>query len=161
MRHTLSVLVENRPGVLARVAGLFKRRGFNIESLAVNITQDPTISLMTIVVDGEESMIEQISKQLNKLIDVIKVIDYTFSPTLERELALVKVEATAQTRREILDLTHIFRATVVDVGENSMVIEITGDVEKVDAFIALVRPYGIKEIVRTGKIVMARGLQSL
>jgi acetolactate synthase-1/3 small subunit len=92
---------------------------------------------------------------------VIKVIDYTFSPTLERELALVKVEATAQTRREILDLTHIFRATVVDVGENSMVIEITGDVEKVDAFIALVRPYGIKEIVRTGKIVMARGLQSL
>jgi acetolactate synthase-1/3 small subunit len=161
MRHTLSVLVENRPGVLARVAGLFKRRGFNIESLAVSITQDPTTSRMTIVVDGEEAMIEQISKQLNKLIDVIKVIDYTFSPTLERELALVKVEATAQTRREILDLTHIFRATVVDVGESSMVIEITGDVEKVDAFIALVRPYGIKEIVRTGKIVMARGLQSL
>jgi acetolactate synthase-1/3 small subunit len=161
MRHTLSVLVENRPGVLARVAGLFKRRGFNIESLAVSITQDPTTSRMTIVVDGEEAMIEQISKQLNKLIDVIKVIDYTFAPTLERELALVKVEATAQTRREILDLTHIFRATVVDVGESSMVIEITGDVEKVDAFIALVRPYGIKEIVRTGKIVMARGLQSL
>jgi acetolactate synthase-1/3 small subunit len=161
MRHTLSVLVENKPGVLARVAGLFKRRGFNIESLAVNITQDPTTSRMTIVVDGEEATIEQISKQLNKLIDVIRVIDYTFAPTLERELALVKVEATAQTRREILDLTHIFRATVVDVGENSMVIEITGDVEKVDAFIALVRPYGIKEIVRTGKIVMARGLQSL
>jgi acetolactate synthase-1/3 small subunit len=161
MRHTLSVLVENRPGVLARVAGLFKRRGFNIESLAGSITQDPTTSRMTIVVDGEEAMIEQISKQLNKLIDVIKVIDYTFAPTLERELALVKVEATAQTRREILDLTHIFRATVVDVGESSMVIEITGDVEKVDAFIALVRPYGIKEIVRTGKIVMARGLQSL
>jgi acetolactate synthase-1/3 small subunit len=154
-------LVENKPGVLARVAGLFKRRGFNIESLAVNITQDPTTSRMTIVVDGEEATIEQISKQLNKLIDVIRVIDYTFAPTLERELALVKVEATAQTRREILDLTHIFRATVVDVGENSMVIEITGDVEKVDAFIALVRPYGIKEIVRTGKIVMARGLQSL
>jgi len=161
MRHTLSVLVENKPGVLARVAGLFKRRGFNIESLAVNITQDPTTSRMTIVVDGEERMIEQISKQLNKLIDVIRVIDYTFAPILERELALVKVEATAQTRGEILDLTHIFRATVVDVGENSMVIEVTGDVEKVDAFIALVRPYGIKEIVRTGKIVMARGLQSL
>ncbi|MBC7327837.1 acetolactate synthase small subunit [bacterium] len=161
MRHTLSVLVENKPGVLARVAGLFKRRGFNIESLAVSITQDPSTSRMTIVVDGEEQMIEQIEKQLNKLIDVIKVIDYTFSPTLERELALVKVEATPQTRREILDLTHIFRATVVDVAENSLIIEITGDVEKIDAFISLVTPYGIKEIVRTGKIVMARGLQSL
>jgi len=161
MRHTLSVLVENRPGVLARVAGLFKRRGFNIESLAVNITQDPTTSRMTIVVDGEEAMIEQIGKQLNKLIEVIRVIDYTFTPTLERELALVKVEATAQTRRDILDLTHIFRATVVDVSENSMIIEITGDVEKIDAFVNLVRPFGIKEIVRTGKIVMARGIQSL
>ncbi len=161
MRHTLSVLVENRPGVLARVASLFRRRGFNIESLAVNITQDSTISRMTIVVDGEERMIEQIGKQLNKLIDVIKVIDYTFTPTLERELALVKVEATTQTRREILDLVHIFRATVVDVSPKSLIIEVTGDVEKIDAFVSLLQPYGIKEIVRTGKIVMARGPQIL
>ncbi|MBI3911998.1 MAG: acetolactate synthase small subunit [Armatimonadetes bacterium] len=160
MQHTITTLVENRPGVLARVAGLFSRRGFNIESLAVSITEDPSVSRMTIVVTGDERSLEQISKQLNKLIEVIKVYDYTDVPNVERELALIKVHAEPTRRAEIMQITDIFRAKIIDLSERTLTIEVTGPVAKVDAMRSLLEPYGIKELVRTGKIVLARGARS-
>ncbi|HEY3285414.1 MAG TPA: acetolactate synthase small subunit [Armatimonadota bacterium] len=158
MRHTITVLVENRHGVLARVAGLFSRRGFNIDSLSVNITHDPTISRMTIVVAGEDEILEQITKQLDKLVDVIKVIDYTGTPSVERELALIRVRAENGARSEIMQIVAIFRARIIDISERSFTIEVTGSSEKVDALEKLLDPFGIVEMVRGGKVVMARGI---
>ena len=157
MQHTITVLVENKPGVLARVSGLFARRGFNIESLAVSITDDPTVSRMTIVVGGDETVLEQITKQLNKLIDVIKVVDYTGTEVVERELALVKVNAETKSRAEIMQVVDIFRAKIIDISDRTFTIEVTGSVEKIDAMEKLLEPYGVLELVRTGKIAMARG----
>ena len=157
MQHTITVLVENRPGVLARVSGLFARRGFNIESLAVSITDDPTVSRMTIVVSGDNTVLEQISKQLNKLIDVIKVYDYTGESLVERELAMIKVNAETRNRAELMQIVDIFRAKIIDISEKSFTIEVTGSVDKVNAIENLLVPYGIQELVRTGKIAMVRG----
>ncbi len=159
-QHTITALVENRPGVLARVAGLFSRRGFNIESLAVSITEDPTVSRMTIVVGGDERALEQIEKQLNKLIEVIKVYDYTNTPAVERELALIKVTAPPDKRAEIMQICDIFRGKIIDVSERTLTLEVTGPVAKVDALQNLLAPYGIKELVRTGKIALSRGARS-
>jgi acetolactate synthase-1/3 small subunit len=160
VQHTITALVENTPGVLARVAGLFSRRGFNIESLAVSITEDPSISRMTIVVGGDDRALEQIEKQLNKLIEVIKVYDYTEIASVDRELALVKVTATPEKRAEILQISDIFRGKIIDVSERTVTIEVTGQVDKIDAFQNLLEPYGIKELVRTGKIALSRGARS-
>jgi len=157
MQHTITVLVENKPGVLARVSGLFARRGFNIESLAVSITDDPTVSRMTIVVTGDDSTLDQINKQTNKLIDVIRVIDYSEIPIIERELAMIKVNATPTDRAAIMQIVDIFRAKIIDISDTTFTIEVTGGVEKVDAIENLLTPYGIREVVRTGKIAMARG----
>jgi len=158
LQHTITALVENRPGVLARVAGLFARRGFNIESLAVSIADDPTVSRMTIVVSGDSTVLEQITKQLNKLIDVIKVMDYTDTPVVERELAMIKVNAETKNRAEIMQVVDIFRAKIIDISDKTFTIEVTGSVAKVDAIENLLAPYGIQEVVRTGKIVLARGI---
>lgn len=156
--HTLSVLVENKPGVLARVAGLFRRRGFNIESLAVGTCEEPEMSRMTIVVIGDEAQLEQVQKQLNKLIDVVKVSDITETETVERELALIKVSAEpGSTRAEVMQLASIFRAQIVDVGAKTVILEVTGDTTKIDALEKLLRQYGIKELIRTGKIALQRG----
>lgn len=157
MRRTISVLVENKPGVLARIAGLFSARGFNIDSLAVGETEDPTVSRMTIVVCGDERILEQVEKQLNKLIDVIKVSEFSGIDHLERDLALVKVKADKSNRSEILQIVDIFRARIVDVSPDSVIIEITGDEEKIQAILNMLRPFGIKEMVRTGIVAMARG----
>jgi len=159
-RHTISVLVANRPGVLARVAGLFSRRGFNIDSLAVGTTQDPEYSRISLVVQGDDRTIEQVTKQLNKLIDVIKVSDITKSETVDRELVLIKVGSKPEERNEIISLANTFRAKVVDVGEESMVLEVTGEDEKLSAFERLMRRYGITEMVRTGKVILVRGAQN-
>jgi acetolactate synthase-1/3 small subunit len=156
MRHTLSVLVENKPGVLARVAGLFSGRGFNIGSLTVGETEDPTVSRMTIVVTGDDNILEQVSKQLNKLVDTIKVLDLTAEAHLEHELVLIKVQADPGKRAEITELAEIFRAKIVDVSELSLILEITGSAEKVEALVDLLRPFGIKELVRTGPVAMTR-----
>jgi acetolactate synthase I/III small subunit len=160
MQHTITVLVENKPGVLARVSGLFARRGFNIESLAVSITDDPTMSRMTIVVSGDNAVLEQISKQLNKLIDVIKVLDYTGAPIVERELAMIKVNAEARTRGELMQIVDVFRGKIIDISDKTFTIEVTGSVEKITAIEGLLEPYGIQELVRTGKIAMMRGARS-
>jgi acetolactate synthase-1/3 small subunit len=157
MQHTITVLVENKPGVLARVSGLFARRGFNIESLAVSITDDPTVSRMTIVVTGDDSTLDQINKQTWKLIDVINVIDYSQIPIVERELALIKVKAEVNERPAVMQIVDIFRAKIIDISETSFTIEVTGGIDKVDAIEDLLKPYGIMEVVRTGKIAMARG----
>jgi acetolactate synthase-1/3 small subunit len=157
MRHTISVIVENKPGVLSRVAGLFARRGFNIESLAVGITEDPNISRMTIVAEGDERDLEQITKQLYKLIDTIKVFDLPKDISVERELALIKVAANEKNRAEINQIVDIFRARIIDVAEDSMTIEITGEEGKVEGIEKLLRRFGIKEMVRTGKIALQRG----
>jgi len=158
-RHTLSVLVENKPGVLARVSGLFARRGFNIESLAVSETEDPQTSRMTIVVSGAPRTLEQISKQLHKLIDVIKVYDYTDAAVVERQLALIKVRCTKQTRSEIIQITDIFRAQIVDMSTESLTVEVTGNERKIKAVKNLLEQFGILEMVDTGRIVLVRGLQ--
>lgn len=157
MKRTLSVLVENRPGVLTRVAGLFSRRGYNIESLAVGRTENPSISRMTIVVEGDERAIEQVCKQLNKLIDVIKLSDITNDPHVGRELILIKVNAEPSVRGEIMQIVDIFRARIVDIARNSLIVEATGDEEKITALEESLRPFGIREVVRTGKIAMVRG----
>jgi len=157
MRHVISLLVENEFGVLARVAGLFSGRGFNIESLCVAETLDPTVSTMTIVTRGDDQIIEQVTKQLNKLISVIKVVDLIEKDFVEREMVLVKVSATAQTRAEILRVVDIFRGKVIDVGSKTYTIEITGDEKKVNAILTLLKPLGIKEMVRTGRVAMIRG----
>ncbi|RLI78523.1 acetolactate synthase small subunit [Archaeoglobales archaeon] len=160
MRHTIAVLVENKPGVLARISSLFRRRGFNIESLAVGTTEKESISRMTIVVSGDDKTIEQVMKQLNKLVEVIKVSDLT-QDSVERELALVKVAVTPEKRSEIIEIANIFRARIVDVSRESFIVEITGDEDKINAFIDLMRQYGIKEISRTGKVSMARGKRTV
>ena len=161
MRHTISALVLNQPGVLARVAGLFSGRGFNIESLCVAETLDPTVSRMTIVTRGNDQVIEQVTKQLNKLIDVIKVVDFSNNDHVEREMILVKVKAEMSFRAEILRITDIFRGKIVDVTPNSYTIEVSGDGDKVRAFIDLLRPMGIKEVVRTGKVAISRGSKAI
>ena len=155
--HTISVLVRNRPGVLARVAGLFSRRSFNIDSLAVSTTQSPDVSRMTIVVQGDERVLDQICKQLRKLIDVLKVQDHRGEELVDRELALIKVATSAQSRGEIMQIVDIFRAQIVDLAANSVVVQVTGDSDKIDALIELLRPFGVKEMMRTGKIVLSRG----
>lgn len=157
MQHTITALVENRPGVLARVSGLFARRGFNIESLAVSITDDPSVSRMTIVVAGDDTVLEQINKQLNKLIEVIKVIDYTDMVFVERELAMIKVNAETKNRAEIMQLVDIFRAKIIDISDKTFTVEVTGSGAKVDAIEKLLEPYGIIEMVRTGRIALGRG----
>ena len=158
MRRTISVLVDNKPGVLARVAGLFSGRGFNIESLSVNETLDPTMSQMTIVTRGDDRVLEQINKQLNKLIDVIKVIDYEKGDErhLDRELALIKVAVTEKSRAEVLSIIEIFRCKIIDVGKTQYTVEVTGDENKLCAIIELLRPLGIREIVRSGKVTLQR-----
>ncbi|MDO8686050.1 MAG: acetolactate synthase small subunit [Clostridiales bacterium] len=160
-KHTLSVLVENHAGVLSRVAGLFSRRGFNIDSLAVGVTENPDISRMTIVVDGDDYTVEQVSKQLNKLIDVIKIKQLDNTDSVNRELALIKVNAQAAARSEIIQIVEIFRAKIVDVSKNTLTIEISGSSEKVSALEDMIRPFGIKEIVRTGMIAIERGNKSI
>ena len=157
MKHTVIAWMEDKPGVLNRVAGLFRRRNFNIESLAVGHSETPGISRMTVVVDGDDAVVEQVSKQLYKLINVTKVVDLTKEPAVFRELAMIKVHATANTRSEIMQLVDIFRAKAVDVGADSLTIEITGQEDKVDTLISLLRPFGIKEMVRTGRVAMIRG----
>jgi acetolactate synthase-1/3 small subunit len=157
MRHTINVLVENEFGVLARVAGLFSGRGFNIESLSVAETLDPSISTMTIVTRGDDQVLEQITKQLNKLISVIKVTDLLGKEYVAREMVLVKVAAKTETRAEILNITDIFRGKVVDVSPKHYTIEVTGDVEKIKAFLELLKPMGIKEVARTGQVALVRG----
>ncbi len=156
MRHTISVLVENRFGVLSRVAGLFSGRGYNIESLSVGETTDPQISLMTIVTTGDDQIIEQITKQLNKLIDVIKVVDLTEVDHVEREMVLIKVAPRQEDKAEVLRLTEIFRGRVVDSSPRTYTVEITGDEKKIAAFVELMRSFGIKEFVRSGRIAIAR-----
>jgi acetolactate synthase-1/3 small subunit len=157
MRHTISVLVENQPGVLARCAGLFARRGFNIESLAVSTTEDPTVSRMTIVVEGPEWVLEQITKQLYKLMDVIKVLDHTGDAVVSRELALIKVRAHPEDRADIMQVTSIFRGNIVDVADETLTIEVTGSEEKITALENLLGKQRIVEMVRTGKVVLVRG----
>jgi acetolactate synthase-1/3 small subunit len=155
-KHTIAVLVENKFGVLSRVAGLFSARGYNIESLSVGETLDPTVSRMTLVVRGDEFVIEQVMKQLHKLIDVIKVSDLTDDSHVERELVLVRVNAEPQHRAEILRTADIFRAKVIDVTPLSFTLEVTGDEHKIEALLELLRPMGIQELVRTGKVAIAR-----
>ena len=157
MRHTISVLVENKAGVLARVVGLFSARGFNIDSLAVGETEDPAISRMTIVVRGDEAILEQVEKQLNKLIDVIKGSDFAGKPHLERDLALIKIHAEKSKRSEIMQVVDIFRAKIVDASSDTVIVEITGDEDKIQAFIRMIQPFGIKEMIRAGVVAMARG----
>jgi acetolactate synthase-1/3 small subunit len=156
-KHTLSVLVENHAGVLSRVSGLFSRRGFNIESLAVGVTENPDISRITIVVDGDNYTVEQVSKQLNKLIDVIKIKKLDKHNSVSRELALIKVSADAATRSEIVQLVEIFRAKIIDVSQTTVTIEISGGTDKVAAMEEMLKQFGIKEIVRTGLIAIERG----
>jgi acetolactate synthase-1/3 small subunit len=156
-RHIISALVYNKPGVLARISTLFAARGYNIDSLAVGETDNPEISRMTIVVRGDEKILEQVEKQLNKIIDVIKVYEFSKVDHVERDLVLIKVNATNKTRAEIIEIAEIFRAKIVDVSHQTLVLEITGDEDKILAFINLLKPYGIKELVRTGVIAMARG----
>jgi acetolactate synthase I/III small subunit len=155
-RHILSMLVDNQPGVLSRVAGLFSGRGFNIDSLCVSETTDPEISRITMVAVGDLSILEQIKKQLNKLINVIKVWDFTDTEFVQRETALLKVRAKPESRAEILRMADIFRATVVDVGTEYYTLEVTGDEGKISAFLKLLKPLGIKEIARTGPVALAR-----
>jgi len=156
MLHTLAVLVENNPGVLTKVAGLFARRAYNINSLSVCQTDNPAISRMTIVVDGDDTVLEQVSKQLHKLVVVHKVMDLTNESVVERELALVRVKVKADTRLEVLQIVDVFRGRVVDMGRSNLTVELTGDEEKIDAFIRTIRPFGLVELVRTGKIAIAR-----
>ena len=161
MKTTLSVLVENHPGVLFRIAGLFSRRGFNIDSLAVGTTENPDISRITIVVEGDEYIVEQVKKQLNKLMDVIKVSKIIPEDSVTRELVLIKVDAEPQVRAEIIHMSEIFRANIVDVSRKSMTIELTGDKDKISAFEELLKPFGIKELVRTGVIAVNRGTNTI
>lgn len=156
-KHILSVLVENHPGVVTRVSGLFSRRGFNIHSLVGEITENPEVSRITIVVDGDDYIVDQVGKQLNKLIDVIKVKKLEWDSSVVRELSLIKVKGEQKDRAEIIQLAEIFRGKIVDVSANTFVIEMSGPQEKINAFIDLVRPFGIKEIVRTGTIAIDRG----
>ena len=160
-KHVLSVLVENHSGVLSRVSGLFSRRGYNIDSLSVGETEDPKVSRMTIVADADEYTLEQIKKQLNKLVDVIKIIELKEENAIYRELALIKISATKENRAEIIEIANIFRAHIVDVANESVVIEATGDQGKISALSNMLMPYGIKEVIRTGLTALERGEKEL
>ncbi|HWB65277.1 MAG TPA: acetolactate synthase small subunit [Mycobacteriales bacterium] len=160
-KHTLSVLVENKPGVLARVASLFSRRGFNIDSLAVGPTEHPDISRMTIVVNVEELPLEQVTKQLNKLVNVLKVVELDNTASVQRELLLVKVKADLASRSQVLEVVQLFRAKVVDVAADAVTIEATGTADKLDAFIRVLEPFGIRELVQSGMVAVARGARSI
>ena len=160
-RHTLSVLVENKPGVLARIAGLFSRRGFNIDSLAVGPTEHPEISRMTIVVNVEESPLEQVTKQLNKLVEVIKIVELDGAASVSRELLLVKVKADATTRGQVLEVVQLFKAKVVDVSTESVTVEATGTADKLDALLRMLEPFGVKEMVQSGMVAVGRGPRSI
>jgi len=155
-KHILSILVENRPGVLARIAGLFSRRGFNIDTLAVGPTEDPEISRITLTVDGAVHPIDQVTKQLHKLVNVIKIRDMEPGETIAREMALFKVSAPIESRAEIMQFADIFRAKIVDVSRRSLTIEVTGSAEKIEAFERMIRPHGLIEMVRTGEVAIAR-----
>jgi acetolactate synthase-1/3 small subunit len=156
-KHTIVALVEDKPGVLNHMASLFRRRGFNIESIAVGHSEVPHMSRMTIVVDGATTMVEQVRKQLDKVVDVVKVSDITGNDMIARELALIKVKATSATRSEIIEIVDIFRANIVDVAFDSVTIEITGDEDKINSLLNLLRGFGVKEISRTGRIALPRG----
>ncbi len=155
--HTITALVEDKPGVLARIAGLFSRRGFNISNLSVGHSESPGLSRMTFVVEGDEWVVEQVMKQLYKLIDVVRVTDISAESIVVRELALVKVKSNAATRPEVMQIVDIFRANIVDVSKDSVTIEVAGDEEKIDALLRLLHPFGIRETMRTGRIAMTRG----
>jgi acetolactate synthase-1/3 small subunit len=159
MKHTIAVIVENKPAVLTRIAGLFSRRSFNIDSLSVGATDNPEYSRMTITVHGDEDVLEQVIKQLSKLINVIRVSEIEPGEAVERELAMIKVNADKDSRSEILQIVNIFRAKIVDVSARSMIIEVTGDEEKIEAIVTLLRQFGIKEMARTGKVSMVRGMR--
>ncbi|MDD1760083.1 MAG: acetolactate synthase small subunit [Methanothrix sp.] len=159
MKHTIAVIVENKPAVLTRIAGLFSRRSFNIDSLSVGATDNPDYSRMTITVHGDEDVLEQVIKQLSKLINVIRVSEIEPGEAVERELAMIKVNADKDSRSEIMQIVNIFRAKIVDVSARSMIIEVTGDEEKIEAIVALLRQFGIKEMARTGKVSMVRGMR--
>ena len=160
-RHTLSVLVENRPGVLARVASLFSRRGFNIDSLAVGPTEHADVSRMTIVVNVEDLPLEQVTKQLNKLVNVLKIVELDPSQSVQRELMLVKVKADIATRSRVLETVQLFRAKVVDVAPDAVTVEATGTADKLDALIRVLEPFGIKELVQSGMVAVGRGSRSI
>ncbi len=160
-RHVLSVLVENQSGVLSRVSGLFSRRGYNIDSLSVGETEDPKISRMTIVLRGDDYILEQIKKQLNKLIDVIKIVELDTHQSVFRELAMIKVNTTMETRASVIEIVSIFRANIVDVSNETLTVEMTGDESKIEAFISLMDKYGIAEIVRTGLTAIERGSRQI
>jgi acetolactate synthase I/III small subunit len=157
MKHTIAVIVENKTGVLARIAGLFSRRSFNIDSLSVGATDNPDYSRMTITVQGDRDVLEQVIKQLSKLINVIRVSEMEPGEAIDRELAIIKVSADKENRSEIMQIVNIFRASIIDVSHRSMIIEVTGDEEKIDAIVQLLRQFGIKEMARTGKVSMVRG----
>jgi acetolactate synthase-1/3 small subunit len=160
-RHTLSVLVENKPGVLARIAGLFSRRGFNIDSLAVGPTEHPDVSRMTIVVNVEELPLEQVTKQLNKLVEVIKIVELDPGSSVQRELLLVKVRADLETRSHVLETAQLFRAKVVDVAPDAVIIEATGNADKLEALLRVLEPFGIRELVQSGMVAVGRGSRSI
>jgi acetolactate synthase I/III small subunit len=160
-KHTLSVLVENKPGVLARIAGLFSRRGYNIDSLAVGPTEHPEISRMTVVVDLEDSPLEQVTKQLNKLVEVLKVVELDAAASVQRELLLVKVRADLSSRSHVLETVQLFRAKVVDVSPDAVVVEATGNSDKLDALLRVLEPFGIKELVQSGMVAVGRGQRSI
>jgi len=157
VKHVISALVQNRPGVLANISGLFSSRGYNIQSLAVGETEDPKLSRMTIVAEGDDAVIEQIRKQLQNVIEVIKVQDFTGTDYVERDLMLIRVSAPSGKRGEIMEIVDIFRAKIADVGANDLIIEVSGTEDKLEAMVKLLRRYGIKELVRTGRIAMLRG----
>ena len=158
--HTLVALVQDKPGVLNRVSSMFRRRGYNIASLAVGHSEIPNLSRMTFVVEGDDSTVEQATKQLYKLIDVVRVNKLSDTGSVSREMALIKVKSTVQTRSEIIQMVEIFKANIVDVSPDSMIIEVTGDQEKIDSFHNLLEPFGVKEVMRTGRVAMDRGLSS-
>jgi acetolactate synthase I/III small subunit len=160
-RHTLSVLVEDKPGVLARIAGLFSRRGFNIESLAVGPTEHPDVSRMTIAVNVEDSPLEQVTKQLNKLVEVIKIVELDPEASVTRELVLVKVAATAENRGQVLDTVQLFRAKVIDVASDAITVQITGNAGKIADFLRIMEPFGIRELVQSGMVAIGRGSRSI
>ncbi|MGH3487501.1 MAG: acetolactate synthase small subunit [Actinopolymorphaceae bacterium] len=160
-RHTLSVLVENKPSVLARIAGLFSRRGFNIDSLAVGPTEHPEVSRMTIVVGVEDLPLEQVTKQLNKLVNVIKIVELDPASSVQRELLLVKVKVDTQTRGSVLETVQLFRAKVVDVAPDTVTIEATGNSEKLEAMLRILEPFGIRELVQSGMVAIGRGSRSI
>ncbi len=157
MKYTISTLVENHAGVLSRIAGLFSRRGFNIDSLAVGVTEDPTVSRVTIVVDGDDYMVEQVDKQLNKLIDVIKLKSFPADELVRRELAMVKIGAKASERGDLLSLSKIMGGRICDLSSDTMTIELSAESERLEEYLELLRPYGIRELVRTGTIALQKG----